>query len=89
MDRLWQLVSSYTWFVFVASCVCVHVLGQLLTADGIGLVRAVCTLRLSVTAPPSGNTLSVLAGEVSGGARLLRCGDRGDVHSLSFKGELK
>lgn len=49
---------------------------QLLTADCISLVRTVGTLGLSVAAPASGDALSVLAGEVRGGARLLRCGDR-------------
>lgn len=49
---------------------------QLLTADCISLVWTVGTLGLSVAAPASGDALSVLAGEVRGGARLLRCGDR-------------
>lgn len=61
---------------------------QLLTADCISLVWTVGALGLSVAAPASGDALSVLAGEVRGSARLLRCGDRRKgKHGGYFMGE--
>lgn len=72
--------------LFVCGCVCLYVRAsaQLLTADCISLVWTVCTLWFSVTAPPSRNTLSILASEVCGRTCLLCCGDRGNSSSLDI-----
>lgn len=57
---------------------------QLLTADRIRLVRTICTLLLSIAAPPSRNTLSILAGKICGCTCLLCCREELHRHELKW-----
>lgn len=65
-------------FVYMYSCVYMSMYGHLLTADCISLIRTIHTLWFSITAPPSGYTLSVLTGKVCGRTCLLCCRDKGN-----------